>query len=133
MVRLRMQRAGKTHQPFYKIIAAHKTRKRDGEFIERVGSYNPTSNPPLLEVNEAKVMKWLKDGAQPTDTVKSFLRKLGILHKFRLAKRGLSAEQVQAEMEKWSAIQAKKGADKKVKKTKALKKKEKPADATPAA
>ncbi|HNC48122.1 MAG TPA: 30S ribosomal protein S16, partial [bacterium] len=65
-----MQRGGKAHQPFYRIVAAHSTRKRDGDYIERIGSYNPLTTPPQITIDEKKALKWLTDGAQPSDTVK---------------------------------------------------------------
>ncbi len=129
MVKIRMQRGGMTHQPFYRIVAAHSTRKRDGDYIERIGTYNTLTTPPKLVIDESKTLKWLLHGAQPSDTVKSLLRKTGILHRWRLTARGLTAEQIQAEMDKWTARQAERVAEKRVKKTRALKKKfEKPAD-----
>ncbi|KAB2879962.1 30S ribosomal protein S16 [bacterium] len=123
MVKLRMQRGGKTHRPFYKIVATHGTRKRDGDYIERIGSYDSIVTPPKVTIDEAKALKWLSQGAQPSDTVKSLLRKAGILHKWRLTAKGMAAEEIQAEMEKWRAKQGEKAAAKRVKKTKALKKK----------
>jgi small subunit ribosomal protein S16 len=124
-----MQRGGMTHQPFYRIVAAHGTRKRDGDYIERIGSYNALTTPPKLVIDEPKALKWLLQGAQPSDTVKSLLRKTGILHKWRLTAKGLAADQIQAEMDKWNAAQAQRVAQKRTKKTRALKKKfEKPAD-----
>lgn len=123
MVKLRMQRGGKTHRPFYKIVAAHGTRKRDGEYIERIGSYDSITTPPKITIDEAKALKWLLQGAQPSDTVKSLFRRAGILHKWRLTAKGMAADAIQAEMEKWRAKQGEKAAAKRVKKTKALKKK----------
>ncbi|MBX7150522.1 30S ribosomal protein S16 [bacterium] len=126
MLKLRMQRAGKTHRPFYKIVAAHSTKPRNGAFVEKIGTYNSIVTPPQLNVDEAKAIKWLQRGAQPSDTVKSLFRKVGILHKWRLTAKGLTTEQIQAEMEKWQANQVKKAAEKRIKKTKAVKKKTQP-------
>jgi len=123
LVKLRMQRAGKTHQPIYRIVAAHSTRARDGAFVDRIGIYNATTRPAKCEINEAKALKWLQNGAQPSDTVKSLLRKEGILHKYRLMRRGFTAEQIQVEMDAWKARQVKRADDKRIKKTKAVKKK----------
>lgn len=128
-----MQRGGKTHRPFYKIVATHGTRKRDGDYIERIGSYDSITTPPKVTIDEAKALKWLSHGAQPSDTVKSLFRKAGILHKWRLTAKGMKAEDVQVEMEKWRTKQGEKAAAKRVKKTKALKKKtETKAEATAA-
>lgn len=123
MVKIRMQRGGKAHQPFYRIVAAHSTRKRDGDYIERIGSYNPLTTPPQITIDEKKALKWLTDGAQPSDTVKTLFRSAGILHRWRLTAKGLSVEEVNTEMEKWKANQAKKAAEKRAKRTKAVKKK----------
>lgn len=123
MVKLRMQRGGKAHRPFYKIVAAHSTRKRDGEYIERIGSYDSITTPPKITIDEAKALKWLLQGAQPSDTVKSLFRRAGILHQWRLTAKGMAADAIQTEMEKWRAKQGEKAAAKRVKKTKALKKK----------
>jgi small subunit ribosomal protein S16 len=128
-----MQRAGKTNRPFYKIVAAHSTRKRDGDFIEKIGTFNSLTVPATATVDETKAIKWLQCGAQPSETVRSILRGLGILHKSRLIARGLTPDQIQIEMDNWKMKQAAKTAAKRIKKTKALKKKTgKPAEETPA-
>ncbi len=123
MVKLRMQRAGKTHQPIYRIVAAHSTRSRDGAFVDRIGTYNATTRPAKCLIDEAKALKWLQNGAQPSDTVKSLLKKEGILHKHRLIRRGFSAEQIQVEMDAWKARQTARSAAQRVKKTRAVRKK----------
>lgn len=133
MVKIRIQRAGKTNRPFYRIVAAHSTRKRDGDFIEKLGTYNSLTKPASVELNEAKIIQWLKKGAQPTETVKSILRKQGIMHKFRLMMRNLPEEKIQTEMDNWKMRQDAKKKEleekQRVKKTKAVKKKaEKPAE-----
>ncbi len=133
MVKIRIQRAGKTNRPFYRIVAAHSTRKRDGDFIEKLGTYNSLTTPASVELNEAKIIQWLKKGAQPTETVKSILRKQGIMHKFRLMMRNLPEDKIQTEMDNWRMRQDAKRKEleekQRVKKTKAVKKKaEKPAE-----
>ncbi len=135
MVKLRMQRAGKAHQPFYRIVAAHSTRPRNGAFVERIGTYNATSRPAQVTIDEAKALKWLQNGAQPSDTVRSLFQKAGILHKHRLMRRGFTPEQISAEMEQWKSRQTTKAAEKRVKRTKSLRKKTeaKTDEATPAA
>ena len=133
MVKLRMQRGGKTNRPYYRIVAAHSTRSRNGAYIERIGSYNAITKPAEVIVDEAKAIKWLQNGAQPSDTVKSLFKNLGIMYKFRLVARGLAEDQVQSEMDKWKAKQAERAATKRVKKTRAIRKKsEKPAEEAPA-
>ena len=79
MVKIRLRRMGKKKSPFYRIVVADSRCPRDGRFIEEVGYYNPMNNPAEIKVNEEKVQEWLKNGAQPTETVKSILTKTGII------------------------------------------------------
>ena len=85
-VKLRLQRFGSKKRPYYRIVATASTSPRDGRFIEIVGTYHPIDKQNVLKVDEEKVMKWLGQGAQPTDTVKSIFKKLGINEK-HLAKK----------------------------------------------
>ena len=82
MVRLRPQRYGSKKNPFYRIVATDSRNPRDGRYIEVVGTYNPLTNPATIKFDTEKVMKWLKAGAKPTDTVKSLLTKEGLIVKF---------------------------------------------------
>ncbi len=82
MVKLRLTRMGAKKQPSYRIVAADSRAPRDGRFIDIVGFYNPRSNPAEIKVDEEKVMYWLNNGAQPSDTVRSLLSKQGIMKKF---------------------------------------------------
>ncbi len=81
-VKLRLLRMGKKRSPFYRIVAADSRTKRDGKYIELVGTYNPVADPAEFKINEEVALKWLSNGAQPTDTVKSLLSKAGINKKF---------------------------------------------------
>lgn len=81
MVKLRSQRFGSKKKPFYRIVATDSRNPRDGRFIEIVGTYNPLTVPATSKLNEELVLKWLRVGAQPTDTVKSLLAKAGIIAK----------------------------------------------------
>lgn len=81
-VKLRLKRMGKKQAPFYRIVAADSRSPRDGRTIEEVGYYDPTKNPAEIKVNEEKAIKWLSDGAQPTDTVRSIFSKQGIMKKY---------------------------------------------------
>ena len=81
MVKLRLNRMGAKRQPFYRIVAADSRSPRDGRFIEIVGNYDPTKNPAIINIDEEKVMTWIRNGAQPTDTVRSLLSKQGIMKK----------------------------------------------------
>jgi len=86
MVKLRLKRMGAKKQPSYRIVAADSRAPRDGRFIEIVGFYNPRTNPAEIKLDEEKVIKWLNDGAQPSDTVKAILSKAGVLKKLQEAK-----------------------------------------------
>ncbi|MBP3379225.1 MAG: 30S ribosomal protein S16 [Clostridia bacterium] len=79
MVKIRLRRMGKKKSPFYRIVVADSRSPRDGRFIEEVGYYDPMTNPATVKVEEEKVQKWLQNGAQPTETVKSLLTKAGIV------------------------------------------------------
>ncbi len=78
-VKLRLKRMGQKKKPFYRIVAADSRAPRDGRFIEQIGYYNPVSDPIELKVDAEKAQKWLKTGAQPTDTVRALLKKSGVL------------------------------------------------------
>lgn len=81
-VKLRLKRMGSKKKPFYRIVAADSRSPRDGRFIETVGTYNPITEPAEVKIEEEIAMKWLRDGAIPTDTVRNLLKKQGILEKF---------------------------------------------------
>lgn len=93
-VRIRLRRMGSTKRPFYRIVVADARMPRDGRFIEIVGHYNPIVDPAEISVDEEKVYKWLGQGAQPTDTVRSLLRKTGVWRKWGLLKRGVDISQL---------------------------------------
>lgn len=78
-VRIRLKRMGAKKRPFYRIVVADSRSPRDGRFIEEIGIYNPTTEPSTFEVNEEKVLDWLKKGAQPSETVKTLFKKAGIV------------------------------------------------------
>ena len=85
-VKLRLKRMGSKKKPFYRIVAADSRSPRDGKFIELVGTYNPITNPAEVKINEEVALKWLGNGAEPTDTVRSLLSHAGILKKFHESK-----------------------------------------------
>ena len=78
-VKIRLTRLGSKKAPFYRIVVADSRYPRDGRFIEEVGYYDPTKEPAVVKVDAEKVQKWLSNGAQPTDTVKSILKKNGAM------------------------------------------------------
>ena len=86
-VKLRLKRMGSKQKPFYRIVAADSKSPRDGRFIETVGTYNPVKKPAEINVDEELAIKWLKNGAQPTDTVRSILSKQGIMAKYAESKK----------------------------------------------
>ena len=81
-VKLRLKRMGAKKAPFYRIVAADSRFPRDGRSIEVIGTYNPTTNPAQITLDEEKAMKWLNEGAQPSDTVRNILSSKGIMKKF---------------------------------------------------
>ncbi len=91
-VKLRLKRMGSKKKPFYRIVAADSRSPRDGRFIETVGTYNPLSNPSEVKIHEEVALKWLHNGAIPTDTVRSLLSGQGILEKFHNEKSGKSGK-----------------------------------------
>ena len=82
-VKLRLKRMGSKQRPFYRIIAADSRSPRDGRFIESVGTYDPIKKDENVTVDEEKVLKWLNNGAQPTDTVKCILTQTGVWAKYK--------------------------------------------------
>ena len=85
-VKLRLKRMGKKGAPFYRIVAADSHFPRDGRFIETVGTYNPLVEENQVTLKEDRVLAWLADGAQPSDTVRNILSKEGVLKKFHDSK-----------------------------------------------
>lgn len=86
MVKLRLKRMGSTKRPFYRIVAADSRNKRDGKYIELVGTYSPLEDCKI-NVDEVIALKWLNDGAVPTDTVKNLFSKAGVMEKFHNSKK----------------------------------------------
>jgi small subunit ribosomal protein S16 len=79
MVKIRMRRKGAKKAPFYRIVVADSRFPRDGRFIEELGFYNPLTEPAEIKIDAERAQQWIKDGAQPTDTVRSLMKKAGIL------------------------------------------------------
>jgi small subunit ribosomal protein S16 len=82
--KIRLQRFGKKGKPFYHVVVADSRAPRDGKFIERLGSYNPNTNPATIELNFEKALDWMNKGAQPTDTARAILSYKGVLYKKHL-------------------------------------------------
>ena len=86
-VKLRLTRMGSKKKPVYRIVASDSRRPRDGQYIELVGTYNPLTQPATINVNEEVALKWLSNGAEPTDTVRSLLSQAGVMKKFAESKK----------------------------------------------
>ena len=104
-VKIRLQRHGKKGKPFYWVVAADARSKRDGKFLEKIGTYNPNTNPATIDLNIEKAATWLFNGAQPTDTARAILSYTGALLKHHLdggvRKGALTQEQADAKLATW--------------------------------
>ena len=104
-VKIRLQRHGKKQRPFYWIVAADARSKRDGRYLEKLGTYNPNTNPATVDLDIDKAVQWLHNGAQPTDTAKAILSYKGALLKHHLdggiRKGALTQEQADAKLAAW--------------------------------
>ena len=116
-VKIRLARHGRKRKPFYYIVVADSRAPRDGRYIERIGSYVPTTNPATVDLDFDKALSWLQNGAQPTDTARSILSYKGVMYKNHLlkgvAKGALTEDEAQAKFDSWltdkeQKIQAKK-------------------------
>jgi small subunit ribosomal protein S16 len=85
-VKIRLKRMGKKKMPSYRVVVADARSPRDGRIIEKIGWYNPLSNPSTLQIDEEKALKWLKNGAQPTEVVVSLLKRTGTMARFEQTK-----------------------------------------------
>ncbi|MBK0379940.1 30S ribosomal protein S16 [Mucilaginibacter segetis] len=103
--KIRLQRHGKKGKPFYYIVVADGRAPRDGRFIERIGSYNPNTNPATIDINFDKTLDWVNNGAQPTDTCRAILSYKGVLYKKHLQggvqKGALTQEQADTKFAEW--------------------------------
>ena len=104
-VKIRLQRHGKKGKPFYWVVAADARAKRDGKFLEKLGTYNPNTNPATINLNVNKSVEWLQNGAQPTDTARNILSLKGVLLKNHLAvgvrKGAITEEQAEQKFQAW--------------------------------
>ncbi|MEM8845689.1 MAG: 30S ribosomal protein S16 [Bacteroidota bacterium] len=104
-VKIRLQRHGKKGKPFYWVVAADSRSKRDGKFLEKLGTYNPNTNPATINLDVDSSVKWLQNGAQPTDTARAILSYKGVLLKHHLwggvRKGALTEEQVEEKFSAW--------------------------------
>src|SRR5210317_513000 len=104
-VKIRLQRHGKKGKPFYWVVAADSRAKRDGKYLEKLGTYNPNTNPATVDLDVDGAVKWLQNGAQPTDTARAILSYKGALLKNHLVggvrKGALTEEQAEAKFQAW--------------------------------
>ena len=109
-VNIRLQRHGKKGKPFYWVVAADARSKRDGKYLEKIGTYNPNTNPATIDLNVDSAVKWLHNGAQPTDTARAVLSYKGALLKHHLdggvRKGALTQEQADAKLTAWLETKA---------------------------
>lgn len=96
-VKIRLKRVGMKKMPSYRVVVADARSPRDGRIIENLGWYNPLTNPSTITIDEEKVLGWLKNGAQPTESVVSLLRRTGTLARFEQMKAAAKAQTAQAE------------------------------------
>ncbi len=111
-VKIRLKRMGKKKQPFYRIVVADSRAPRDGRSIEKLGHYNPITDPAELVINEERLFHWMDEGAIPSDTVFSLLRGLGLTLRYELKKRNADEATINKEMQKWELARSEKGKQK---------------------
>jgi small subunit ribosomal protein S16 len=87
MVKIRLRRVGAKNRPSYRVVVADARASRDGAYIEKIGHYDPLTDPETVVIDEGKALKWLQQGAQPTQAVARLLSKLGIVEKFEAGKK----------------------------------------------
>jgi small subunit ribosomal protein S16 len=97
---------GKKKQPFYRIVAIDSRVARDGKYLDNIGTYNPRVEPAAVQLDGARVVYWLSKGAKPSDTVRSLLRRQGVLMRLHLQKLGMDEAQISEAMKQWEAQQA---------------------------
>ncbi len=125
MVKIRLRREGKKQHPIYKLVAADSRSPRDGRYLEALGQYNPHTNPIALMLKESRIEYWLKKGAQPTDTVRSLLRRTGFWLMWTLKRQGKDESIIKSVIERWQMQQAdkqKRESDKKARRSEKKKK-----------
>jgi small subunit ribosomal protein S16 len=92
-VKIRLKRVGKTKAPSYRVVVADSRSPRDGRIIEKIGWYNPLVEPSAIHINEEKAISWMNKGAQPTESVASLLKRVGILERFEQSRKAATSAQ----------------------------------------
>lgn len=103
MVRIRLQRHGRKKRPYYHIVAADIRKKRDGGIIEDLGRYNPVATPKMVNLNTERVLYWLANGAQPSESVRGLLKAEGIFYRQHLIRWGKSTEEIDQAIADWKS------------------------------
>jgi len=96
-VKIRLKRMGMKKTPSYRVVVADARSPRDGRIIENLGWYNPLVEPSAIKIDEEKVLRWLRNGAQPTESVAQLLRRIGVLDRFEQSKAAAAAARAEAE------------------------------------
>jgi len=109
LVKIRLQRHGRKRLPYYHIVVADSRARRDGRIIEDLGRYSPTEQPVMVKLDTARVVHWINKGAQPTDTVRSILKKEGIMLRMHLLRWGKTEEEIETAVAEFKASRANKG------------------------
>ena len=104
-VKLRLKRIGRRKRPFYRIVAIDSRTRRDGSEIERLGLFDPLRTDVAVELKEERIIHWLKQGAQPSETVNNLLKEMGLKYKIHLLKEGKSEEQIASLLTEWKLNQ----------------------------
>lgn len=107
MLRIRLRRVGKKHHPFYRVVVANQPVKRDGAFLETLGSYDPHVDPPAVQIDEAATRAWLGKGAQPSEAAGKILRRAGILEAPAAVAVAVAVEEAPAKRKKGAAAASK--------------------------
>jgi len=133
MVRIRLRRVGSKHQPSFRLVAIDREAPRDGRFLELLGQYNPRTEPATILVEEARVLHWLSQGAQPSESVAKLLSQVGTLARYDRLKKGENLETLVAEAGHAQAERAVNPLTRRLAKASGMSKKAKAAEATKAA
>jgi len=110
-VRIRLTRAGRKKVPHYRIVVMDSRNRRDGAYLDQLGVYHPNQQPAHFEVNEEKALRWLSQGAVPSDTVRSLLSQRGLMLRFDLMKRQTPPDKITEAVAKWQEANAAKAAE----------------------